>query len=372
PSTRGASFSGCPSAASRGPGTQGRSTRAPGFASSYQARIAAIADSSRTSTACSHSPSSRSASSASRRLERTKSASGPTTASPKRAFALSRACAAGASPTRSRASSASASRRAVSWASASSVRRRTLRPCASCSLSSATRRRARSRACAAWAAVRASLAARSASAPPELGLHRGEIALGGRALSIRGRVLPLRLHGPHLRLRAILRRLGPPLARVVQPLGRQCEIPLEPVHFELGVRQAALHLGAPGFGGVPSLHPRLPIPLGFGQTLARRRHGARQRGRLDAQRAQREVQILELAPDQRDRDPEPLLDHLRVTLRLAALPRQAAHLGLHLGDQVLEPGEVGGRFFEPPLGAPLPVAVEADARRLLEQRPPFL
>src|SRR5207247_645951 len=53
------------------------------------------------------------------------------------------------SPTRSRASSASASRRAVSWASASSVRRRALRPCASCSLSSATRRRTSSRACAA-------------------------------------------------------------------------------------------------------------------------------------------------------------------------------------------------------------------------------
>jgi len=38
---------------------------------------------------------------------------------------------------------------------------------------------------------------------------------------------------------------------------------------------------------VPALHPRLPIALGFGQALTRRRHGGRQLGRLDAQRAQR-------------------------------------------------------------------------------------
>src|SRR5439155_368280 len=94
----------------------------------------------------------------------------------------------------------------------------------------------------------------------ELGLHRCEIPLGGRALSVGGRVLPLRLHGPHLRMRAILRRLGAPLTRVVQALGRQGQIPFEPVHFHLRVRQAALYLGAPGPGRGPALHPPRPMP----------------------------------------------------------------------------------------------------------------
>jgi len=115
PSTRSSSFNGCPSAPRRGPGTQGRSTSGPGWVSACQAVMASITEASRTRTACSHSPSSRSASSASRRLVRTKSASGPrTTPSPKRARAFNKACAAGASPTCSRSSSLSASRRASS------------------------------------------------------------------------------------------------------------------------------------------------------------------------------------------------------------------------------------------------------------------
>ena len=56
-------------------------------------------------------------------------------------------------------------------------------------------------------------------------------------------------------------------------------------------------------------------------------------------------------------------------LRLAALARQAANLRLHLGDQVLDPLEIGRRLLQAPLGAVLAVAIEADARRLLEQRP---
>ena len=37
--------------------------------------------------------------------------------------------------------------------------------------------------------------------------------------------------------------------------------------------------------------------------------------------------------------------------------------------QVLEPLEVGGGLLQPPLGAVLPVAIETDAGRFLEQRP---
>src|SRR5437879_1523577 len=165
PSTRRSSLRGWPSAASRGPGTLGNSTSGPGCACSCQRRIASTAAASRTSTACSHSPSSCSASTASRRVVRTKSDKGPITASPNCSRALSSAWAAGASPTRSRSSSARASCRAVTCARAPSAWRRAARPWVSCSLSSATHRRACSRPAAACAAARASAVACSARVP---------------------------------------------------------------------------------------------------------------------------------------------------------------------------------------------------------------
>ena len=44
---------------------------------------------------------------------------------------------------------------------------------------------------------------------------------------------------------------------------------------------------------------------------------------------------------------------------------------MHLGDQILEPREIGGRFFETTLGAFLAIAVQPDAGGLLEQRAPL-
>ena len=42
---------------------------------------------------------------------------------------------------------------------------------------------------------------------------------------------------------------------------------------------------------------------------------------------------------------------------LAALPRQAPDLRLHLRDEVLDALQVGRRFLQAPLGAVLPVAI---------------
>src|SRR3989442_1122332 len=353
--------------------------------------MASIAAASRTSTACSQSPRSRSASAASGRLARTKSASGPTTASPNRARSFSSAWAAGASPTRSRSSSASASRRAVSCAKASSVWRRMARPRVSCSFNSATRRRARSNSSAActvaraWAAARcarelacavaacsaASRAVRSCAACPssvqlgplplqrralplerpelldatqqaffqlahrgalrqqalphlllaraptrQLGLNGRRVALGRLALGRGGGALPLRLRRPRLFLLAALPRRDPPLPRVAQPLGREREIALPSPDVDLRVGAASLQLGAACLGPVPRLRLCLARPLGLRQTspLGRQRRG-QFRAAL-AQAAQRDLEVLELAPYQRQRDPETLLDHLAVPLRL--------------------------------------------------------
>src|SRR5581483_8071799 len=104
----------------------------------------------------------------------------------------------------------------------------------------------------------------------------------------------------------------------------------------------------------------------------RRRHRRRELLRAPPQRPQRQVEILQLPPHQRHRHPEPLLHELRVALRLAPLARQAADLGLHFADQIVEPRQVRRRLLEPPLGALLAIAIPADARRLLEQRAPLL
>ena len=69
-------------------------------------------------------------------------------------------------------------------------------------------------------------------------------------------MLALGLRRTPLGLDALLGGGLAPLARVAQPLRREGDVALEPSHFELGVAQAALDLGAPSFGGVPRLNPR--------------------------------------------------------------------------------------------------------------------
>jgi hypothetical protein len=123
---------------------------------------------------------------------------------------------------------------------------------------------------------------------------------------------------------------------------------------------------------VTGLDACLALVLGVLEAGPRRGETLSQLARAHAQRAQGQVQVLELTPDQGDRHPETLLHHLGVALRATALPRQAAHLRLHFGDEVPEPGQVGGCLFEPPLVALLAVAVQPDPRRFLEQRPPLL
>src|SRR5207247_2404261 len=86
-----------------------------------------------------------------------------------------------------------------------------------------------------------------------------------------------------------------------------------------------------------------------------------------AQATERQIEVFELASHQRQGDAEALVDHLVVALRLAALPRQAPHLRLHLADQVFEPGEVRRRLLEPALRARPAIAVQPDAGRLFEQ-----
>src|ERR1051326_2707844 len=82
-------------------------------------------------------------------------------------------------------------------------------------------------------------------------------------------------------------------------------------------------------------------------------------------------EVLEVPARQRQGHRELLFHQLAVALGLALLSRQGADLRLDLGDEVLEALQVGGSLLEPALGALLAVAVEADARRFLEERAPL-
>ena len=206
----------------------------------------------------------------------------------------------------------------------------------------------------------------------QLDVDAGEVPLRGGLLHRRGIPLALGLRCVGLRLGAILSGLGAPLAGVVQPLRGQREVTFEPADLELRVRQPALHLRAARLRRVTSLRPGLPLILALGEPRPSRRQGDAQLGGAHAQGAERQVEVLELASHQGERDPEPLFDHLPEAFGLAALARQAPHLRLNLGDQIFEPRQVRPSLLQPPLGAALAVPIQADARRFFEQRPPLL
>ena len=202
--------------------------------------------------------------------------------------------------------------------------------------------------------------------------HRPEVALRGRALGFRRRPLALRLQRALRFLLAPPAGGGAPLARIPQPLGGEREVALEATHLQPRLVQPALDVGAPCLGGVPGLDLRFACLLGVRLLRALRRKRRRQLLRPLPQAPQREIEVLELVSHQRERDPEALLGHLDIALRLAALPRQAAHLCLDLAHQILESGEVGRRLFQPALGARLAVAVQPDPSRFFEQGAPLL
>ncbi len=173
-------------------------------------------------------------------------------------------------------------------------------------------------------------------------------------------------------MRAFFRGGLPPLRRVSEPLCREGEITLKPADLELGITEPPLHFGPARFGGMPGLDARFALVLGIAQPGAGGGQRLAQLTGADPERAEREIEVFELAPHDRHRDAETLLHHFAVALGAAALPCQAAHLRLHLGDQILEPREIGGRFFEATLGAFLAIAIQPDAGGFLKERAPLL
>ncbi|TMG78578.1 MAG: hypothetical protein E6H78_21255, partial [Betaproteobacteria bacterium] len=142
----------------------------------------------------------------------------------------------------------------------------------------------------------------------ELSLHGREVALGGRALGGGRRMLAFRLRGAPLGLDALIRRRLAPLPGVAEPLGGEREITLEPPDLEPRVPQPAFDFGAPRFRRMPRLHAGFALVL---RILEPGPCGGELLGQLagaHAERAEREVEVLDLAPHQRHRDAKALLD----------------------------------------------------------------
>ena len=192
---------------------------------------------------------------------------------------------------------------------------------------------------------------------------------GGIAVPRRGVALHQGLLHPEFHLTPLLLRPVPAGGGVGKPLGGEGQIAVELADLHPDGAEAPGDLGSLPFGGGP-------LASGSSRrcsSSARRWRAAGRSSvrsviaRLHARRIR--AQLLEQPPGERHLKRELLLGELDGALRLAALARQAPDLRLHLGDEVLDALEVGRGFLQPALGAVLPVAIEPDARRLLEQRP---
>ena len=203
--------------------------------------------------------------------------------------------------------------------------------------------------------------------PDPFVLAAGRTAIGGGGLLLGGGLV-----GPELGLRPLVLRPGAPTLHVGEPFGRQRQVPIEPTELDPSAGESLGDVGAPAFRGGPRARGLLPPLLRLGDAGASR---GQQRAQLTEARLHAGdllAQPLEQPPRQRQLHRVLLLGELRVPLGLAPLPGETADLRLHLGDEVLHPLEVHGGLLQPALGAVLPVAIEPDARRLLEERAPLV
>ena len=135
----------------------------------------------------------------------------------------------------------------------------------------------------------------------------------------------------------------------------------------------ARQLGALRLGGGACAVRRVARLFGRGTRASRRAaRSARSARTRSSRRCELVVPRLHLARGERDLHRVAPRAELGVALGAPALARQRAHLGLHLGDQVVEALQVDGRLLEAALGGAAAVAVQAHAGRLLEQLAPVV
>jgi hypothetical protein len=198
-------------------------------------------------------------------------------------------------------------------------------------------------------------------------LRPGAVPVGrGRLLLLAG------LLGAQLHLPPLLGGADPARGGVAQALGGERQVAFEAAELHPHRREPACDIGPGGLGDAAAPGGVLALVLGLAHPGTRAGEQPGQLGVAGLHSGRLGSQPVEQPPREGDLERELLLGQLDVALGLAALAGEASDLGLDLGDEVVHPLEVRGRFLQPALAAVLPVAVESDARGLLEQGPPFL
>ena len=193
-------------------------------------------------------------------------------------------------------------------------------------------------------------------------LHRRGVAVAGGGLLLDHRMLGAKAH-----LAALFGRAQPARVGVGQALGGESEIALHLAEVDPHRGQPAGDLRAMPLGGEPRMGGFFPMALAGGEVLAGRGNvlGQLREARLHPRDFFRHP--VEQAAGQGKLDRELLLGELDVPLGFAALAREASDLGLYLSDEVLDALKIDGGLLQPALGAVLPIAIQPDARRLLEE-----
>ena len=185
-------------------------------------------------------------------------------------------------------------------------------------------------------------------------------------------LLQRRALGPQLHLGPLFAGAEPPRLGVGQALAGEGKIALEPAELELDRRQPPRQIGAMGLGRRAVSGRVLAPVLGLGDPVPSGGQHLGQLGEPGLHVAHVRGELLQQAARERHLNRELLFGELDVSFRLAALPGEASDLGLDFGDQILDPLEVDRGLLQAPLGAVLPVAIEADPGGLFEQAPPLV
>ena len=126
-------------------------------------------------------------------------------------------------------------------------------------------------------------------------------------------------------------------------------------------------LRASGLGGRALGEGRITCGFGAAKTLLFRRHLCAKARDAPLEPEKIAAPRVHLTRGVRDFQREPTSHQLAMTLGAFSLARQRADLALDFRDEVVDAGQVGCRFLQTSLSAPLAVAIETHARRFLEQ-----
>ena len=200
---------------------------------------------------------------------------------------------------------------------------------------------------------------------PQSGFELGK--LGGRALQLSAHAAGDRISLAPLFLRALAAR-----SRVAQSLLGDRDLSAKLLGALALIGNQPRELGPSRFSGGSLAQSGVARRLRVSEALFLGGHFSPQQRDSLLEPHQLAAPRVHLARCVRDLEREAARRQLGVALRPLSLARQRSNLALHLGDEIVDARQVGRRFLQTPLGAPLAVAVETDAGRFLEQLAPLI